>query len=156
MTDHSGPGAVCYNELAEQLAGLLAGEPDRTANAANAAALIHGAIGRVNWTGFYFLQGQTLVLGPFQGNPACVRIPLGRGVCGTAAARGETLVVEDVHAFAGHIACDSASASEIVIPLKKDGAVFGVLDVDSPEHGRFSRADQAGLEQLARLFEAAW
>jgi GAF domain-containing protein len=105
----------------------------------------------VNWAGFYFLKGEELVLGPFQGRIACTRIPLGKGVCGTAAQRAETIIVPDVHAFPGHIACDSASASEIVVPLFKDGKLIGVLDIDSPKHDRFSTADQLMLEQIASL-----
>src|SRR5437764_1848443 len=121
-----------YDELAAELGSLLAGESDLVANAANTAALIYDRLPGLNWAGFYFLKDGELVLGPFQGRPACVRIPLGAGVCGTAAARRETIVVPDVHAFPGHIACDSASNSEIVVPLIRGGVVLGVLDVDSP------------------------
>jgi len=141
-----------YLELRQQLISLLAGEPDAIANAANTAALLHHSMPDVNWVGFYFLKGRDLVLGPFQGKPACVRIPLGQGVCGTAAARGESIVVPDVHAFPGHIACDAASRSELVIPLVKHGAVWGVLDLDSPVLGRFDEADRAGCESLAAIY----
>ena len=141
-----------YQELARQLTGLLAGERDIIANAANTASLIFNTVPDLNWAGFYFLRDDVLVLGPFQGRPACVRIPLGRGVCGAAAAQRQTLRVDDVHAFPDHIACDSASRSELVVPLIRDGAVLGVLDLDSPHPGRFSAADQAGLEQVAALF----
>jgi len=141
-----------YAELAQQLAGLLAGERDLIANAANTAALLFAALPEVNWAGFYFLKDGELVVGPFQGQPACVRIALGRGVCGTAAAERRTLVVPDVHAFPGHIACDAASRSEIVVPLLDRGRLLGVLDLDSPVPGRFDAADAAGLEPLAGLF----
>lgn len=144
--------AADYALLARDLQSLLAGEPDLIANAANTAALIFEAVPRLNWVGFYFLKDRELVVGPFQGKPACVRIPLGKGVCGTAAARRTTLVVADVHAFAGHIACDAASRSEIVIPLVTDVSLLGVLDIDSPERDRFDAADQHGLEALARIF----
>jgi L-methionine (R)-S-oxide reductase len=144
-----------YPSLATQARALLAGETDAVANAANLAALLFNALPRINWAGFYFLREGELVLGPFQGLPACVRIPLGRGVCGTAAQSGETLRVEDVHAFPGHIACDAASRSEIVIPLFSAGTVMGVLDIDSPEPGRFDARDQEGIEALARAFEAS-
>ena len=138
--------------LPEDLRALLAGEPDRVARAANMAALIFQRVPRLNWAGFYFLQGDVLVVGPFQGLPACTRIPLGRGVCGAAAQRRQTIVVPDVHAFDGHIACDSQSRSEIVIPLIADGALIGVFDVDSPEPDRFSAADQALLEACAGVY----
>ena len=144
-----------YAELARQLTGLLAGEQDFIANAANMAALIFNTVPDLNWAGFYFLQGDVLVLGPFQGKPACVRIPLGRGVCGAAAAGRQTLRIEDVNAFPDHIACDSASRSELVVPLLRDGEVLGVLDLDSPHPGRFTAADQAGMERLAALFVSA-
>jgi len=144
-----------YPDLARQAQALLWGESDRIANAANLSALLFHALPTINWAGFYFMREDQLVLGPFQGFPACVRIALGRGVCGTAAQSGQTQRVEDVHEFPGHIACDAASRSEIVIPLFQDGRVMGVLDVDSPEPGRFSAKDQAGLEVLARLFESS-
>jgi len=141
-----------YAELEAQARALVEGEPDRVANAANIAALIFHALPRINWAGFYFLQGDELVLGPFQGKPACVRIPVGRGVCGTAVAAARSQLVPDVHAFPGHIACDVASRAEIVVPLMDSGGViFGVLDIDSPEPDRFDAADLAGLERLARV-----
>jgi L-methionine (R)-S-oxide reductase len=149
---HDKPGG--YAQLARQLAALLSGERDLTANAANTAALIYHALPDLNWAGFYFLRGGELVLGPFQGRPACVRIALGKGVCGTAAARRETVIVEDVHAFPGHIACDAASASELVIPLAARHEILGVLDLDSPRPGRFDAADASGLEQLVEIFLA--
>jgi GAF domain-containing protein len=145
---------AAYGELARELAGLLAGEHDLIANAANTAALIYHALPQVNWAGFYFLKDGELVVGPFQGKPACVRIALGRGVCGTAAAERRTLVVPDVHAFAGHIACDAASRSEVVVPLIKGSRLLGVLDLDSPAAARFDAADAAGLEALAAIFLA--
>lgn len=135
-----------YNTLSKQLAALLDGETNKIANLSNASALLNQFLDNINWVGFYLMQNSELVLGPFQGLPACVRIPVGRGVCGTAVSKNETIVVEDVHAFPGHIACDSASNSEIVIPLTKDGEVIGVLDIDSPIKGRFSSEDQKGLE----------
>ncbi|RTQ92524.1 GAF domain-containing protein [Lysinibacillus telephonicus] len=135
-----------YNTLSKQLAALLDGETNKIANLSNASALLNQFLDNINWVGFYLMQNGELVLGPFQGLPACVRIPMGRGVCGTAVSKNETIVVEDVHAFPGHIACDSASNSEIVIPLTKDGEVIGVLDIDSPIKGRFSSEDQKGLE----------
>ena len=130
-----------YQEMRSQLAGLLEGEPDAIANAANTAALLYQFLPDVNWVGFYFLQDRELVLGPFQGKPACVRIPLGKGVCGTAAERRESVLVADVHAFPGHIACDSASRSELVVPLVKNGRLMGVLDLDSPSMERFDEED---------------
>lgn len=140
-----------YDELEAQAHALVAGEPDRVANAANLAALLFHALPRINWAGYYFLQGEELVLGPFQGKPACVRIPIGRGVCGTAVAEGRSQLVMDVHAFPGHIACDAASRSEVVVPLRgPDGNVFGVLDIDSPELARFDALDLTGLERFAR------
>jgi L-methionine (R)-S-oxide reductase len=138
-----------YRELELEFAGLLAGERDGLANCANLAALIYHALPDLNWAGFYFARGSELVLGPFQGKVACVRIELGRGVCGTAAQRRETLIVPDVHAFPGHIACDAASRSEIVVPLLRSGRALGVLDLDSPIEGRFDREDANGLEALA-------
>lgn len=146
---------TAYDDLLSGLAGLFAGERDAVANAANMAAAIWQGLPDLNWAGFYLLRGETLVLGPFQGKPACVRIPLGQGVCGTAALRGETVIVADVHAFPGHIACDSASNSEIVVPLLRGGAVVGVLDLDSPRFARFGEADARGLEAAARLWVAA-
>lgn len=142
-----------YALLNRQLAALLEGEPNRVANLANASALLAQFLDRVNWVGFYLLEGDELVLGPFQGLPACVRIPLGKGVCGTAAQRRQTVVVPDVHAFPGHIACDAASRSEIVIPLFVDGELVGVLDIDSPEPDRFDEIDRQGLEAFAAELE---
>ena len=139
-----------YRELVTQARALTADEPDRVANAANVAALVFQALPRINWAGFYFLQGEVLVLGPFQGKPACVRIPVGKGVCGTAVAEARSQRVADVHAFPGHIACDVDSRSEVVVPLRDAaGAIIGVLDVDSPEPGRFDAEDLAGIEALA-------
>lgn len=140
-----------YEALAQQTAALLEGERDPVANTANAASLIYHSLAGINWAGFYFLRAGELVLGPFQGKPACVRIALGRGVCGTAAVRRESVVVPDVAAFPGHIACDSASRSEIVVPLVSRGALIGVLDIDSPERGRFDEADRRGCERLAAI-----
>jgi L-methionine (R)-S-oxide reductase len=144
--------AGLYAELASQARGLLAGESDRIANAANFAALLWHALPAINWCGFYFFDGVELVVGPFQGKPACVRIALGKGVCGTAAATRETQVVEDVHAFAGHIACDAASRSEIVVPLVDGDRLIGVWDVDSPEIARFDAEDRAGMQRLCAIF----
>lgn len=143
------------DDLLSQMRALLAGEPDPIANAANVASLIFNRLPQLNWAGFYFLQGDVLVLGPFQGQPACTRIPLGKGVCGTAAARNETIVVPDVHQFPGHIACDSASNSEIVVPLTIGGKLSGVLDIDSPVLGRFDESDQALFEAIAALYVEA-
>lgn len=140
-----------YLELNEALAALLAGESDGLANAANMAALFFDALPELNWFGFYFLRSSELVLGPFQGKVACVRIALGRGVCGTAARERKTIVVTDVHAFPGHIACDAASRSEIVVPLLRAERLFGVLDLDSPREARFDADDAAGLETAAQL-----
>ena len=140
-----------YRELASQLDALLAGERDPVANTANMAALLFQGLPDLNWAGFYIRRSDELVLGPFQGKPACVRIPIGRGVCGTAAAQGISLVVPDVHAFAGHIACDPASRSELVVPLIRDGRVEGVLDLDSPLPDRFDDDDRAGCEALADI-----
>lgn len=145
------PKAGIFAELRQQMAGLLAGERDGLANCANLAAMLYETLPALNWAGFYFVQGRELVLGPFQGKVACVRIPLGTGVCGTAAERRETLVVPDIHEFPGHIACDAASRSEIVVPLIESGRVLGVLDLDSPEPGRFDSEDAEGLGALVRL-----
>lgn len=147
--DLSKPDA--YREIHGQLAALFADERNALANTANMSALLFESLPKLNWVGFYFLRGSELVLGPFQGKVACVRIALGRGVCGTAAERRETLIVPDVHAFPGHIACDSASRSEIVVPLIQDGQLLGVLDVDSPDLARFDHEDGAGLEAAAAL-----
>jgi L-methionine (R)-S-oxide reductase len=143
-----------YAELEASLRALLAGEKDFVACAANTAALIYWSLPQLNWAGFYLAEQRSgdLVLGPFQGRPACVRIAPGKGVCGTAAARRETVVVQDVHAFPGHIACDSASNSEVVVPVVDGGRLLGVLDLDSPVHGRFDADDARGLEALVRVF----
>ena len=146
---------AAYAALAGQLAALLHEERDWVANAANTSALLWHSLPDLNWAGFYRLMGSELVLGPFQGKPACVRIALGKGVCGTAAAELRTVVVPDVHAFPGHIACDAASRSEIVVPLVRHGQVLGVLDLDSPVSGRFDSADAEGLNQLVAVFLAA-
>ncbi|UHQ20745.1 GAF domain-containing protein [Lysobacter sp. KIS68-7] len=148
----SGTKPEQYAELAEQARALLHGERDRIANAANLSALIYHALPDLNWAGFYFFDGTELVVGPFQGLPACVRIPLDKGVCGAAASTRTTQRIDDVHAFPGHIACDSASNSELVVPLVHQGALVGVLDLDSPVHARFDVMDQEGLEEIARLF----
>jgi GAF domain-containing protein len=144
--------ARLYNELARQLSALIEGERDLIANSANMAALIFNGLPDLNWAGFYFRRQDELVLGPFQGKPACVRIPWGQGVCGTAAARRETLVVPDVHDFPGHIACDPNSRSELVVPLITAGEVLGVLDLDSPVRDRFEDDDRAGCERLVAVF----
>ncbi|MGC1413506.1 MAG: GAF domain-containing protein [Acetobacteraceae bacterium] len=143
--------AAHYDDLTRELDALLSGETDPVANAANAAAAIYHALPGLNWAGFYFLRQNELVLGPFQGLPACVRIPLGKGVCGTAAAERRSVLVPDVEAFPGHIACDTASRSELVVPLLKGEALLGVLDLDSPMLGRFDDADRLGCEMLARV-----
>jgi len=145
---------AAYAELETGLRALLTGEHDLIANAANLAALLYWSLPQLNWAGFYLVEPRRgdLLLGPFQGKPACVRIPIGRGVCGTAAARRETVVVPDVHAFPGHIACDSASNSEIVVPVIRGDRLLGVLDLDSPVPGRFDGEDAAGLERLVRVF----
>jgi GAF domain-containing protein len=144
-----------YAQLDEQLGLLIGDERDFVANMANMAALLFHQLPDLNWAGFYLMRGGELVLGPFQGKPACIRIPLGKGVCGTAAAARETQVVPDVHAFPGHIACDADSRSEIVVPLIHGDALVGVLDLDSPKPGRFDEADRAGLEAAARRLLAA-
>jgi L-methionine (R)-S-oxide reductase len=141
--------AALYRDLAQELEALLTGEADAIANAANAAAAIYHSFPDLNWAGFYFLRDDTLVVGPFQGRPACTRIALGVGVCGTAARERRSIVVPDVHAFPGHIACDAASRSELVVPLLLEGNLIGVLDLDSPSLGRFDAEDQAGCEALA-------
>ena len=143
-----------YPLLKEQLQSLVMGVPYSVANLANASALLNQALRDINWVGFYLCQDGKLVLGPFQGKTACIEIPFGRGVCGTAVAKDETQLVYDVHQFPGHIACDSASNSEIVIPLHKDGAVAAVLDIDSPLVGRFTEADKTGLELLVPVLES--
>jgi len=146
--------AKLYASLVVQLRSLLKGEYDFIANAANFSALLFNSLPNVNWAGFYFLHGEELVLGPFQGNPACVRIPLGSGVCGVAAAQCETIIVPNVHEFPGHIACDVASNSEIVVPLFDGERLLGVLDLDSPSIGRFDDQDAEGLNELVTVFVA--
>jgi GAF domain-containing protein len=143
--------ATLYRDLASALEGLVTGEPDAIANMANASALIFETLPDVNWVGFYRNVGGELVLGPFQGRAACIRIPFGQGVCGAAAATGQVQRVEDVHAFPGHIACDSASNSEIVVPLIRDGELLGVLDIDSPKPARFTADDEAGVVKLGEI-----
>ena len=143
--------AELYDQLAAQLSSLLAGERDLIANAANFSSLIFQSLPDLNWAGFYFAKDGELVLGPFQGKPACVRIKLGQGVCGAGAAKCETVIVPNVHEFPGHIACDSASNSEIVVPLLKDSRLIGVLDLDSPLIGRFDSVDAEGLEELTKI-----
>ena len=144
-----------YKLLCEQLSALTEGVPHPISNLANASALLFGSLEGLNWAGFYLLEGKKLVLGPFQGKTACIEIPLGRGVCGTAAAEDQTLAVSDVHCFAGHIACDSASNSEIVVPLHRDGKVIGVMDLDSIRFDRFTEEDRVGLERFAAILEKA-
>ena len=144
-----------YSTMNAALEGLVSGVPHSIANLANASALIFDMMERLNWAGFYIVKEGRLVLGPFQGRPACIKIPLGNGVCGTVAAENRTLVVANVHEFPGHIACDCASNSEIVVPLRKNGEVIGVLDIDSPVFSRFDESDREGLEQFARILEAS-
>ena len=144
-----------YGFMCRQLDALTDGVTERVSNLANAASLLYHTLEEINWAGFYLLRGDTLALGPFMGRPACVRIPLGKGVCGTAAQRLETLVVPDVHRFPGHIACDEASRSEIVVPMSVGGKLWGVLDIDSPVPERFTDADRQGLEAFARALERA-
>jgi GAF domain-containing protein len=141
-----------YAQLLQQARGLLSGERDRTANAANLSALVYHALPSLNWVGFYFFDGNELVVGPFQGKPACVRIALGRGVCGTAAVTRQTQRIADVDAFPGHIPCDGASRSELVVPLFRDDELIGVFDLDSPEHDRFDADDQRSLEEIAQIW----
>ena len=142
-----------YRELNARLRALIEGVPHEIANLANASALLWESLEKINWAGFYRMEDGLLVLGPFQGKPACIEIPVGRGVCGTAVAENRTQLVYDVHAFPGHIACDSASNSEIVVPLHRGAEVVGVLDIDSPFIGRFTEADRTGLEEFARILE---
>jgi len=141
-----------YATLAAEVRVLFAGETDAIANAANLAALVYHALPDLNWVGFYFFDGKELVVGPFQGLPACVRIALDKGVCGAAASTGKTQRIDDIHAFPGHIACDAASRSELVVPLFKDGQLFGVFDLDSPQPARFDADDQQGVEILAKMY----
>jgi len=149
--DAGRPKAESYRELVAAADALTAGEADGVANMANVAALVWQLVPELNWAGFYRAIGGELVLGPFCGKPACIRIPFGQGVCGTAAATGKTQLVADVHAFPGHIACDAASRSELVVPVWREGAVIAVLDLDAPRLGRFDEADRAGFEALAAL-----
>ena len=142
-----------YKTLIAQVGALVEGIPHTVANLANTSAAIWQAMPGLNWAGFYILEGSTLILGPFQGKPACIEIPVGKGVCGTAAQLGETVLVPDVHAFPGHIACDCASNSEIVVPIFRQGKIWGVLDIDSPHLDRFSNQDRAALEQLVKVLE---
>ena len=142
-----------YTEINKKLRALIEGVPHRIANLANASALLYSELDGLNWAGFYLIEGGRLVLGPFQGKPACIEIPVGRGVCGSAVAKKETLVVPNVHLFEGHIACDSASNSEIVVPIFKNGEVVGVLDIDSPLFDRFTEVDREGLEKFVKIIE---
>lgn len=142
-----------YKTLCAELTALTDGVPHKIANLANAAALLWEHLDRINWAGFYIMEGGLLVLGPFQGKTACIEIPVGRGVCGTAVAENATQLVADVHQFPGHIACDSASNSEIVVPIRVRGEIWGVLDIDSPEFSRFAEEDRAGLEEFVRILE---
>ncbi|MDN7240222.1 GAF domain-containing protein [Planococcus sp. N028] len=151
QTSYSGTSIEQYNMLGKQLDALLTGESNQIANLSNASALLNQFLERTNWVGFYLMEKGELVLGPFQGLPACVRIPVGRGVCGTAVSEKKTMLIDNVHEFPGHIACDAASQSEIVIPLIKDGEVIGVLDIDSPELSRFTKDDQEGLEHFTEI-----
>lgn len=144
---------VNYTLVCQQLSALVEGVPYEVANLANASALLWQALPGINWAGFYKMLDGALVLGPFQGKPACIRIPVGRGVCGTAVAEDKTQLVYNVHDFPGHIACDSASNSEIVVPIHVGGEIWGVLDIDSPHIGRFTEADRAGLEQVVAVLE---
>lgn len=153
--DPTQPKPQLYADLVAAAKGLVAGEPDGVANMANVAALVWQFLPRLNWAGFYRMVEGELVLGPFIGKPACIRIPLGQGVCGAAAATGETQLVPDVHAFPGHIACDAASRSELVVPVLRDGRVIAVIDLDSPEPARFDADDAAGIEALSRAIAAA-
>ena len=155
-TNHPASKREHYAELQQQLRGMLAGETNMIANAANFSALVFNSLSEVNWAGFYLFDGSELVVGPFQGKPACIRIALGRGVCGTAAQTHETQLVRDVNAFDGHIACDAASQSEIVVPLiKADGSLLGVWDVDSPVINRFDEDDRTGMQALCAVFMEA-
>lgn len=144
---------IDYTTLNKELRALISGVPHKIANLANAASLLYNSLEDLNWAGFYLIEDGILVLGPFMGKPACIEIPIGKGVCGTAVAEKATQLVYNVHEFPGHIACDSASNSEIVIPLRKGGRIIGVLDIDSPSIGRFNEADKAGLEEFAKIIE---
>ena len=142
-----------YEKLKKEVSALINGVPYEIANLANVSAALWQGMENINWVGFYLMESGKLVLGPFQGKPACIEIPLGRGVCGAAAQEKRTVLVEDVHQFPGHIACDSASNSEIVVPILKNGAIYGVLDIDSPYFSRFTLADQRGLEEIVKILE---
>jgi len=144
-----------YKLMVQTVKAFIDGESNVIANLSNTSAIINEYVKDINWAGFYLMENGELVLGPFQGKPACIRIPIGKGVCGTTAEKAETIVVEDVHQFPGHIACDAASNSEIVIPMMKDGAVYGVLDIDSPEFGRFSDLEKKYLEEVVAILEAS-
>ena len=144
-----------YAEIARELESLIAGEPDYIANLANASSLLYHSLPDLNWAGFYLLKDGGLIVGPFQGKPACVRIAMGKGVCGTAAQKRSTVIVPNVHEFAGHIACDSASNSEIVVPMIRGNELLGVLDIDSPKLDRFDEQDQAGLEKIVNILLSA-
>jgi len=154
-TSYEGTRSEQYAQVLQQLKALIHDEPNAIANLSNASALLKHFLTDTNWVGFYLYDGKELVLGPFQGLPACIRIPMGRGVCGTAAAKQSTVLVEDVHAFPGHIACDAASNSEIVVPIIVDGALYGVLDIDSPLKGRFDQEDQQFLEEFVHILEGS-
>ncbi|WP_172256573.1 MULTISPECIES: GAF domain-containing protein [Saccharibacillus] len=154
MKSQEGTREERYATALSQLKALIDGEPDRIANLSNASALLAQYLPDTNWSGFYLYDGKELVLGPFQGLPACIRIPIGKGVCGTAAKTRETQRIDDVHAFPGHIACDAATNSEIVVPLFKEDTLIGVLDIDSPEHARFDETDQEFLERFAEILVA--
>lgn len=153
-TDTPEAKRAMYADLRSQLQGLLAGETDAIANTANFSSLVFNTMPGLNWAGFYFLKGDELVLGPFQGKPACIRIKKGRGVCGTTVEKGEPIVVADVHAFPGHIACDVNSRSELVVPVFAHGGIYGVFDLDSPLPNRFDEVDSEGIQSLVRLLEA--
>jgi L-methionine (R)-S-oxide reductase len=155
LNDERGTKPELYSNLRSQVRSLLAEERDVIANAANMSSLLYHSMPDVNWAGFYFHRNNELVLGPFQGQPACVRIPIGKGVCGTAAQQRQTIIVDNVHDFPGHIACDSASNSEIVVPLIKNNELIGVLDLDSPSIGRFDEEDARGLNELVEVFVEA-
>ena len=144
-----------YKLMVNAVKAYIHGEPNVIANLSNISSILNEYVTDINWVGFYLMENDELVLGPFQGKPACIRIPVGRGVCGTTAKKGETIIVEDVHQFPGHIACDSASNSEIVIPIFKNDEVFGVLDVDSPEFNRFGKLEKKYLEEVVKIFEAS-
>lgn len=155
-TTTSGSRQETYNLALSQLKGLIDGESNVIANLSNASALLNITLQDINWAGFYLYDGKELVLGPFQGLPACIRIPLGKGVCGTAAAQQTTLLVQDVHAFPGHIACDAASNSEVVVPIVQNGELIGVLDIDSPLKGRFDEVEQQFLEQFVAILTSSF